>query len=148
MQQAVSSTSPSSKFAAMRQVHTYANNLSGWQRDRRLPVTAVPAAPVAVTPTPVAMTPTPVTVVPVMAPTHLFRLEAAHFVFGRDGGNGIFVRRRQPFIFRNRGRRKRRRLRTRSERHSTSGKSHSEFQKMSALHDICSFIFASDARRV
>src|ERR1700676_384575 len=148
MQQAVSSTSPSSKFAAMRQVHTYANNLSGWQRDRCLPVTAVPAAPVAVTPGPVAMTPTPVTVVPVMAPTHLFRLEAAHFVFGRHGGNGIFVHRRQPFIFRNRGRRKRRRLRTRSERHSTSGKSNSEFQKMSALHDICSFIFASDARRV
>src|ERR1700724_390980 len=141
MQQAVSSTSPSSKFAAMRQVHTDANNLSVWQRDRRLPVTAVPAAPVAVTPT-------PVTVVPVMAPTHLFRLEAAHFVFGRHGGNGIFVHRRQPFIFRNRGRRKRRRLRTRSERHSTSGKSNSEFQKMSALHDICSFIFASDARRV
>jgi hypothetical protein len=155
MQQAVSSTSPSSKFAAMRQVHTYANNLSGWQRDRCLPVTAVPAAPVAVTPapmtvtpTPVAMTPTPVTVVPVMAPTHLFRLEAAHFVFGRHGGNGIFVHRRQPFIFRNRGRYERCSLRTRSERRSTRGKSNSESQKMAALHDICSFIFASDARRV
>src|SRR3984893_18926966 len=119
MQQAVSSTSPSSKFAAMRQLHTDTNNLSVGQRDRRLPVTAVPAAPVAVTPapmtvtpTPVAMTPTPVTVVPVMAPAHLFRLEAAHFVFGRDGGDGIFVRRRQPVIFCHRGRRKPRRPRT------------------------------------
>src|ERR1700730_17706079 len=131
MQQAVSSTSPSSKFAAMRQVHTYANNLSVWQRDRRLPVTAVPAAPVppmpvTVTPTPVAVTPTPVAVVPVMAPAHLFRLEVAHFVFGRHGGNGILVQRRQPFIFRNRGRYKRCGLRTRSERHSTRGKSNSE----------------------
>src|SRR6202023_3836868 len=97
MQQAVSSTSPSSKFAAMRQVHTDANNLSVWQRDRRLPVTAVPAAPVAVTPapmtvtpTPMAMTPAPVTVVPVMAPAHLFRLEASHFVFGRDSGKRYF----------------------------------------------------------
>src|ERR1700730_4655112 len=152
MQQAVSSTSPSSKFAAMRQVHTYANNLSVWQRDRRLPVTAVPAAPVppmpvTVTPTPVAVTPTPVAGVPVMAPAHLFRLEVAHFVFGRHGGNGILVQRRQPFT-RNRGRCKRRRLRTRSERRSTSGKSNSDSQKMAALHDICSFIFASDARRV
>src|ERR1700736_494029 len=126
MQQAVSSTSPSSKFAAMRQVHTYANNLSVWQRDRRLPVTAVPAAPVAVKAAPMTVMPTPVTVVPVMAPAHLFRLEVAHFVFGRHGGNGIFVHRRQPFIFRNRGRYKRCGLRTRSERHSTRGKSNSE----------------------
>ena len=87
-------------------------------------------------------------VVPVMAPPHLFRLEAAHFVFGRHGGNGIFVRRRQPFIFRNRGRYERCSLRTRSERRSTRGKSNSKFQKMAALHDICSFIVASDARRV
>ena len=132
----------------MRQVHTYANNLSVWQRDRRLPVTAVPAAPVAVTPapmtvtpTPVAMTPTPVTVVPVMAPTHLFRLEAAHFVFGRDGGNGIFVRRRQPFIFRKRLRRKRRGLRARSQRGGAGGNSKGKFQEVAAFHDISPFGF-------
>jgi hypothetical protein len=93
------------------------------------------------------MTPTPVTVVPVMAPTHLLGRKPGDFVFGGNGGAGIFVRRR-PFISGKRLRQKRCSLRTRSERRGTSGKSNSEFQKVAALHDISSFIVASDARRV
>ena len=58
---------------------------------------AVPATVMPAVPTPVPAV--PVVVVPVMAPAHLFGLEAIDLVFGGDGGTGIFARRRRSFIF-------------------------------------------------
>jgi hypothetical protein len=89
----------------------------------------------------------PVTVVPVMAPAHLFGLEAVDLVFGGDGGTGIFIR-RQPFIFCKRMQRKRRGLRARGEHSGSGRKSSGEFQKVAAFHDISLFFcLVSDAGR-
>ena len=72
-----------------------------------LPVTApVPVVPVAAMPAPMTSAPAPVTVVPVVAPAHPFGLEAVHLVLANDRWMGSrFCR--QPFIFRERMRRKR-----------------------------------------
>jgi hypothetical protein len=91
-----------------------------------------------------AMVPVPV---PVMAPAHLFGLEAVDLACGGDGGTGIFVRRRQPFIFCKRMRRQRRGLRARCERSGSGRKSGGEFQKVAAFHDISLLVFG-DAWRV
>jgi hypothetical protein len=113
-------------------------------------MTAMPAAPVpAVAPAPMAVVPVPV---PVMAPAHLFGPEAVDLAFGGDGGTGIFVRRRQPFIFCKRMRRQRRGLRARCKRGGSGRKSSGEFQKVAAFHDISLLVLgawclASDAGR-
>jgi hypothetical protein len=84
--------------------------------------------------------------VPVMAPAHLFGLEPVDLIFGGDGGTGIFVRRRQLFIFFKRMRRERHGLRAGCERSGSGRKSSGEFQKVAAFHDICLLVLG--ARRV
>jgi hypothetical protein len=73
---------------------------------------------------------------PVVTPAHLFGLEAVDLVVGGDGGTGILVRRRQPFIFCKRLRCQRRGLHARGERSGSGRKSSGEFQKVAAFHDI------------
>ena len=89
---------------------------------------------------PVPAVPAPVATVPVMSPAHLLRLETVRFFFGGQCGMRVFNRRRQPFIFRKRLRRKRRGLRARSQRGGAGGKSKGEFQKVAAFHDISLFV--------
>jgi hypothetical protein len=106
------------------------------------PVSPMAAVPAAVAPAPMAMTPAPVTVapmavMPVMPPPHFFGLEAIDLVARGHGGMDIFIGGRQPALT-GQLRRKRRGLRARGEGGGSSGKSNSEFQKISALHDISS----------
>jgi hypothetical protein len=118
--------------------HLRKNVVSPVTGSAALPVTAapVPVVPMAAMPAPVATVPMPV---PVVAPAYLFGLEAFYFALGGDSGTGSLSC-RQPFIFRQRMRRKRRGLRTRRQRGCARGYSNSEFQKVTAFHDISSFV--------
>ena len=93
-------------------------------------------APVTAVPTPVATVPSPV---PVVAPAYLLGLETLYLVPGGDSRTGsLFCR--QPLIFRKQMRCKRRSLRTCRQRGSACGYSKSEFQKVTAFHDIVLFV--------
>jgi hypothetical protein len=93
-------------------------------------------APVTAVPTPVATVPSPV---PVVAPAYLLGLETLYLVPGGDSRTGsLFCR--QPLIFRKRMRCKRRSLRTCRQRGCARGYSKSEFQKVTAFHDIFLFV--------
>jgi hypothetical protein len=75
---------------------------------------------------------------PVVAPTNLLGLETLYLARGGDGGTGCLVRRQ--LLFSKRMRRKRRGLRARCQRGGAGGCSKSKFQKVTALHDISSFV--------
>jgi hypothetical protein len=94
-----------------------------------MPVMAMPMVP--------AM---PVAVVPVMAPTHLFGLEAAGFVRAGDGGTRFFIDNRRHLVSGQRLRRQRRSLRGRSKHGCAGGGPEGEFEKMAAFHDISLFM--------
>ena len=95
------------------------------------PMTAVPT----VAPAPVTAVPMPVPVaapMPVMAPTHLFRLETTDLLLPNDSRFRAFAK----IGLRRRNRRQHRGLRARSQRRCASNKSNAEFQKVPTFHGI------------
>jgi hypothetical protein len=72
---------------------------------------------------------------PVPTPADLFRLEIVRFFRRGHRRTDIFIRGRSPPILRNRLRQQRRRLRARSQRRRASGKTKSDFHKMTTFHD-------------
>jgi hypothetical protein len=77
--------------------------------------------------------------VPVMSPTHLLRLEVFHLVPGDDRRFGACAGRgRQTRLRRDRGQRCG--LCAGAKRHGAGGEPNGEFQKVTALHDISSFV--------
>ena len=83
------------------------------------------------------MTPVPMPV-PVVMPANLFRFEAIDFFLGDYRGFGVSARRgRQGRLGAHR--RQRRRLRTRRKCRGASGKTKSNFYKVTTFHDI--FLF-------
>jgi hypothetical protein len=105
------------------------------------PVSAVPAVAM---PAPVTAVPMPM---PVMSPAHLFRLEAVHLIGSDVSMTDVPFGQRQSAL-RERMRRKRCGLRTRSQGYCTRNKSKAEFQKVSAFHDISLLVMTSDAREI
>jgi len=94
-----------------------------------VPVMAMPAVP--------AM---PMAVVPVMAPAHLFGLEAVDFVRTGHGGTQFFIDGRWRLVSFERLRRQRRSLRTRSKHGCAGGGPEGDFEKVAAFHDISLFV--------
>jgi hypothetical protein len=143
MQQAISWTSPFLfDFAAMRRFHVYANRRRSGDATRALPVPAMPAVAM---PAPMSAVPVPM---PVMSPAHFLRRKTIGFLLGGHGRTGVLIRRRQPAAFFKRMRRKRCGLRSRGQRGGARGKSKSEFQKVTAFHDISSSCMARDAGKI
>jgi len=97
-----------------------------------MPVMAMPAVPMAV--------------VPVMAPAHLFGLEAVDFVRAGYGRTQFFIHGRRSLVSFERLRRQRRSIRARSK-HGCAGGGEGDFEKVTAFHDISLFTRGSDARR-
>jgi hypothetical protein len=77
------------------------------------------------------------TVVPVMTPAHLFRLEATGLF---DGGHGRMRIHGSPAALFKRVRRQRRGLHARGKCGSSRGQSKTDFQKVTAFHDISLFV--------
>jgi len=109
----------------------------------------VPVVPVMVTPSPMPVAPTPVSVMPapmaavvptpvmavtVMAPAHLFGLDAIDFVLCHD--SAFHAGRRGPDELLRGNRRQRGCLRTSRERRCAGDQSKGEAQKISAFHDV------------
>jgi hypothetical protein len=100
-----------------------------------VPMPAVAMPPVM--PVPAAV---PVMVMPVTVPAHFLRLETVDFVRRGDRGLDRFIPGRPMSAVCKRIWRQRCRLRARGQRHSAGDSANSEFQKVTAFHDISSFV--------
>src|ERR1700722_18405515 len=98
---------------------------------------AVPATMMPAVPTPVPAVPV---VVPVMAPAHLFGLEAVDLVRAGHGGTQFFIGGRRPLVLGQRLRRQRRGLCTRRKAGRGGRGGGGGFQKVAAFHDISLFM--------